>query len=371
MKVGMTKYQAEKLCIKLNDEAKEWRKTRAQRTPNFMEWRQGLPEECITPHFKKFFSRLQVVGIELKNAFSLYSKLIIAAPEFVNKYIEEGQLIERPMKTEWNIRKLIEQTYGISEGIYRIIEQEKMPDSRGTTRSGFEALQAMFIKGCKLGDASTHADYTINGIKFENKGESGRCCGQDDLFSADGYQNALDWVAGRWHCKTFDAALRKSFHAGKNYLYNDIVAIMRGIYSGLTDAECRECVNVYMKCLATIPETTEVEIYKKVCVRRQSKYYDAEYEVRPVVKCKPVNTGDREKEVLRFVAGIMELKMYQRVAQFDILDLCENKTGRILSFDCNNMTITDMAQKMWGRVRFSNGIRPDSRAKAHQIGFVY
>lgn len=366
----MRKYEAERIVNERNNEAKEWLNDRlTNRTPNFTEWRQGIPEECITKHFMDFASRLIDAGFELKNAFSIYSKLYIIAPDFVNQYINEGPAIERPMTGEWNLRELIEQHYGVSESVYRIIEQEKCPDKTGTTRSGFEALQAIFVKGCKLGDVGDHADYIINGIKYENKGEGGRVVGQEELFSPEGYHDACDRCASRFHTTSFDKALRKAFTVGK--AHEEVIKILRGIYPDAQPKLYKECADVYMKYLAEIPESIEYQAYKKVCVRRESKYYEAEYEVREYIATRTICTRDREKEVLRFVAGLMELKIYQEHSGFDVLDVCENMTGRILSYNCRNMNIADMASRMWGKVRFYASINRDSRAKAHQIGFVY
>lgn len=365
----MRKYEAEKLVAQLNKEAKSWKQKRSERTPKFTEWRQGIPEECLTKHFMDFSAQTCKSGLELKNAFSIYSKLMVIAPSFINQYIEEGAQIERPLTGEWNIRELIEAHYGISESVYRIIEQEKPTDPQGTTRSGFEALQAMFVKGCVLGGKSDHADYTINGIKFENKGEAGRCCGQEKLFSALGFNAAAERCASKYRTTSFDKALRKAYHQGK--VQAEVIKLLKGIYPDAPDALYQECADLYIKYLATIPESVEYEAYKKVCTRRETKWMNAEYEVREYIAYDEVCTRDREKEVFRFVAGLLELKIYQQHSQFDILDLCENKTGRILSYDCRDMNVTDMADKMWGNVRFYNSIGTDNRATAHQIGFVY
>ena len=164
----MRKHEAERLVNKLNNGTKEWLQEKFNnRAPRFAEWRQGIPKECLTKNFKAFANRLMIAGFELKNAFSIYSKLVLVAPEFVNRYITEGPVIKRTMTGEWNLRELIEAHYGISESVYRIIEQEKCPDKLGTIRSGFEALQAIFIKGCRLGGASGHSDYIINGVKYD------------------------------------------------------------------------------------------------------------------------------------------------------------------------------------------------------------
>lgn len=365
----MRKFEAEKMVSELNNQAKSWKQKRAQRTPKFTEWRQGIPEECLTDHFMAFAAQTSKSGLELKNAFSMYSKLMIVAPAFVAQYIEEGAQIERPMTGEWNLRKLIEDHYGISESVYRIIEQEKPTDPQGTTRSGFEALQAMFVKGCVLGGTNDHADYVVNGIKYENKGEAGRVCGQETIFDIDGYKSARERLAAKYHAPSYEKALRKAFHQGK--AADEVIKLLRGIYPDAPESVYRECANVYMKCLETIPESVSYTGYKKVCIRRESKYFDAQYEIREVEMFDETAALYREKEVFRFVAGIFELKFYQAKSGFDVLDLCENKTGRILSFDCRDLNITDMANKMWGKVRFENELRPDTRSKAHQIGFVY
>ena len=369
LRTSMRKYEAEKMVSELNNQAKSWKQKRAQRTPKFTEWRQRIPEECLTNHFMAFAAQTSKSGLELKNAFSMYSKLMIVAPAFVEQYIKEGAQIERPMTGEWNLRALIEAHYGISESVYRIIEQEKPTDPQGTTRSGFEALQAMFVKGCVLGGTSDHADYVVDGIKYENKGEAGRVCGQEKIFSADGYKAACDRCASKYHKPSFDKALRKAFHQGT--AVSEVIKILRGIYPDAPEAIYQECGAVYLGCLSTIPEAVECEAYKKVCTRRESKYMNAQYEVREYIARDEICTRDREKEVFRFVAGLFELKIYQERAQFDVLDLCENQTGRILSFDCRNMNITDMANKMWGKVRFYNSIGGDNRSNAHQIGFNY
>lgn len=351
------------------NEAKTWKQKRSDRVPKFTEWRQGISEECITDHFLEFEAQVSKSGLERKNIFSIYSKLMIAAPQFIEQYIKEGAQIERPVSGEWNLRELIEAHYGISEAVYRIIEQEKPADPQGTTRSGFEALQAIFVKGCVLGDSKSHADYVIDGIKYENKGEAGRCCGQETIFDVDGYKSARERLASKYHAPSYEKALRKAFHQGK--ATDEVIKLLRGIYPDASESIYQECADVYMKCLETIPESISYTGYKKVCVRRESKYFDAQYEVREVEMFDEICARDREKEVFRFVAGIFELKFYQAKSGFDILDLCENKTGRILSFDCRDLNITDMANRMWGKVRFENELRPDTRSKAHQIGFVY
>lgn len=366
----MRKHEAERLVNKLNNGAREWLQEKFNnRAPRFAEWRQGIPKECLTKNFKAFANRLMIAGFELKNAFSIYSKLVLVAPEFVNRYITEGPVIKRPMTGEWNLRELIEAHYGISESVYRIIEQEKCPDKLGTIRSGFEALQAIFIKGCRLGGAGGHSDYIINDVKYENKGEGGRVMGQEALFSSDGYRDACDRCASRYHAPSFDKALRKAYAVGE--AHKEVVRILRGIYPDAPTELYSECADVYMKYLAEIPEAVEYQAFKKVCVRRESKYHEAEYVVREAIAYRPICTRDREKEILRFVAGLMELKIYQEHSGFDILDLCENMTGRILSYDCRNMSITDMASRMWGKVRFYASIGKDVRSRAHQIGFVY
>lgn len=365
----MRKHEAERIVAEKMNEARAWKQKRSQRTPKFTEWRQGIPEECLTDHFMAFAAQTSKSGLELKNAFSMYSKLMIVAPAFVARYIEEGAQIKRPMTGEWNLRKLIEDHYGISESVYRIIEQEKPTDPQGTTRSGFEALQAMFVKGCVLGGANDHADYVVNGIKYENKGEAGRVCGQEKIFSADGYKAACDRCANKYHTPSFDKALRKAFHQG--HVVEEVIKILRGIYPDAPEGIYHECGAVYLRCLATIPESVEYLGYKKVCTRRESKWLNAQYDVREVEMYDEICTRDREKEVFRFVAGLFELKIYQERAQFDVLDLCENQTGRIFSFDCRSMSITDMSEKMWGKVRFYNSIGGDNRSNAHQIGFNY
>lgn len=369
MKKTMSKYAAEKLCIELNNGHRTWRQERAQRTPNFTEWRQGIPEECLTDHFMAFAAQTSKSGLELKNAFSIYSKLIIIAPAFINQYIEEGAQIERPAVGEWNLRELVTSHYGISESVYRIIEQEKIPDSRGTTRSGFEALQAIFVKGCRLGSFHEDCDYFNGDLKFENKGEAGRLVGQERLFSADGYKAACERCARKYHTTSFDKGLRKAFHAG--HAPEEVIKILRGIYPDASNELYAECATVYMKYLNEIPEVVDKVEYKKKCVRRETKWLNAEYEVREVVTPVELSADLREKEVLRFVAGLMELKLYQQHAHFDVLDLCENKTGRILSYDCREMNITNMAEKMWGKVRFCGSIGNGTRDGAHQIGFYY
>ena len=366
----MRKHEAERLVNQKNNEAKEWLQDKlANRAPRFTEWRQGIPEECITKHFMDFASHLTKAGFELRNAFSIYSKLQLVAPGFVNQYIDEGPVIKRPSTGEWNLRELIEAHYGISESVYRIIEQEKCPDKLGTTRSGFEALQAIFIKGCRLGGTNDHADYVIDGIKYENKGEGGRVMGQEALFSPDGYHDACDRCASRYHAPSFDKALRKAFSIGK--AHEEVVKILRGIYPDAPTSLYNKCADLYMVYLAEIPEAVEYQAFKKVCVRRESKYHEAEYVVREVIAYRPICTRDREKEVLRFVAGLMELKIYQERSGFDVLDVCENMTGRVLSYDCRNMDVAAMAALMWGKIRFYASINKDNRSKAHQIGFVY
>lgn len=365
----MRKHEAEKMVSELNNQAKSWKQKRAQRTPKFTEWRQGIPEECLTDHFMAFAAQTSKSGLELKNAFSIYSKLMVVDSSVVAQYIEEGAQIERPMTGEWNLRELIEAYYGISESVYRIIEQEKPTDPQGTTRSGFEALQAMFVKGCVLGGTNDHADYVVNGIKYENKGEAGRCCGQENIFSPEGFIAACERCARQYHTPSFDKALRKAHAQGT--IREEIAKLLRGIYEDATDEICNECADLYLKYLTTIPESVEYLGYKKVCTRRESKWFNAQYDVREVKMYDEICTRDREKEVFRFVAGLMELKIYQQKSQFDILDLCENQTGRIFSFDCRNMNLTDMAGKMWSKVRFYSSLGKDNRAKAHQIGFCY
>lgn len=365
----MRKYEAEKCCIELNNRYKNSKQTRAQRTPNFTEWRQGIPEECLTDHFKKFAAQATKSGLEIKNAFSIYSKLLIVAPSFVNQYIEEGAQIERPTTGEWNLREMVTAHYGISESAYRIIEQEKIPDSRGTTRSGFETLQAIFVKGCRLGGFHEDCDYFVDETKFENKGESGRLIGQVRLFSADGYKMACDQCANKYHVNSFDKGLRKAFHAGQ--APEEVIKILRGIYPDAPNELYDECAQVYMKYLETIPEMIDKVEYRKYCVRRKTMWMDADYEIRKVIVPTAISADLREKEVLRFVAGLLELKIYQQNTHFDILDICENQTGRILSYDCRDINITDMAEKMWGKVRFYNSIGAGTRDGAHQIGFYY
>ena len=365
----MRKYEAEKKCIELNNDYKSWRQERIQRTPNFTEWRQGVPEECLTEHFMKFANQTSKAGLELKNAFSIYSKLIIIAPAFINQYIEEGAQIERPITGEWNLREMVEAHYGISESVYRVIEQEKIPDSRGTARSGFEALQAMFVKGCKLGGFHDEYDYMVNETKFENKGEAGRLAGQVTLFSPEGYKMACDRLTSKYRTTSFDKALRKAWHAGK--ASEEVVKILRGIYPDGTNEMYDELAGIYMKYLETIPEVIDKVEYRKYCTRRETRWMNAEYEIRKVVVPVELNADLREKECLRFVAGLMELKIYQQAAHFDVLDLCENQTGRILSYDCRDINLTDMAERMWGKVRFYNSIGNGTRDRAHQIGFYY
>lgn len=365
----MSKCEAEKLCIELNNNHKADAATDRSHAPNFTEWRQGIPGECLTDHFMKFAAQTSKSDLELKNAFSIYSKLIIVAPSFIDRYIKEGAQIERPITGEWNLREMVTAHYGISESVYRIIEQEKIPDSRGTARSGFEALQAMFVKGCHLGGFHDDYDYIVDNIKFENKGEAGRLTSQLRLFSSSDFKSACEYCASRYHVNSFDKGLRKAFRAG--CAPDEVIKILRGIYPDAPDALYEECAQVYMKYLGTIPETVDRVTFRKYCVRRKTKLADAEYEVREVVTPVELPTGLREKEVFRFVAGLMELKIYQQNAHFDVFDLCENQTGRILSYDCREMNITDMAEKMWGKVRFYNSIGNGTRDGAHQIGFCY
>lgn len=365
----MRKFEAEKRVIELNNSIETWKKAKSKKVPGFTEWRQGIPEECLTEHFMKFAAQTSKSGLELKNAFSIYSKLFIIAPAFINQYIEEGAQIERPVTGEWNIRELIMNHYGISESVYRIIEQEKIPDMRGTTRSGFEAIQAMFVKGCELCGSENHGDYTVNGMTFENKGEAGRMVGQERIFSAEGFDAACERICSRYRQPSFDKALRKAFAAGK--AVEEVMKLLRGIYPDAPEAIYNECGALYLHYLTTIPETYIQDKYKKVCVRRETKYMNAEYKVVSAPEVREVLTVDREKEIFRFVAGLMELKIYQEHAGFDVLDLCENQTGRIFSFDCRNINLTEMAGMMYGKVRFYNRIGKQTRDGAHQIGFDY
>lgn len=314
-----------------------------------------------------FANRLMEAGLELKNAFSIYSKLVIIDPGFVDRYIKDGAQIERPETGEWNLRKMVEDHYGISESVYRIIEQEKTTDARGTTRSGFETLQAIFIKGCRLG--GSHSDYVIGGINYENKGEAGRLVGQERIFSYDGHRDACDNLASKYRTKSYDKALRKAHHKG--CVMKEVIALLKGIYSGGVEDMYNECAGLYLQYLETIPETITSVEYRKYCIRRETRWMNAEYEVREVPKVKEVCTRDREKEVFRFVAGLMELKIYQEHSGFDVLDLCECKTGRIISIDCRNINLSAMAKQLWGKVRFYNSIGNGTRDGAHQIGFVY
>ena len=364
----LSKAQADREIINHNSDYKSWKES-CHNHPKFTEWRQGIPEECLTEEFMQFAQQACKSGLELKNVFSIYSKLAIIAPGFIKQYIECGAQIERPTTGEWNLRKLIEQYYGISESVYRIIEQEKIPNSCGTARSGFEALQAIFVKGCALGQSGDCGDYTINGLHFENKGEAGRVIGQERIFNAELFRAACEQVASKYRTKSFDAALRKAFHASNAPA--EVKNILRGIYPDAEESALNDCAAVYMKYLTTIPEVENIPKLKKVCVRRQSKYHDAEYIVKEVTEVKEVPTQYREKEVFRFVAGLMELKYYQQISRFDILDLCENQTGRILSFDCRDIDIIRMADTMWGKARFYNSIGGGPRDGAHQIGFVY
>lgn len=363
----MRKWEADELCIKLNNEYQDWESNKSKTAPCFTEWRQGIPEECLTERFKRFAEQTSKSGLEQKNSFSLYSKLQIVDPAFVDRYIREGAVIERPVTGEWNLREMVEKHYGISESVYRIIEQEKTTDSRGTTRSGFETLQAMFVKGCVLG--GQHSDYVVNGIKFENKGESGRLVGQERIFSYDGFKDACDQVASKYRTKSFDKALRKAFHSKK--VTGAILTLLEGIYANGKDDMYDECVELYLKYLEEIPETVTSVEYKRYCIRRETRWMNGEYEVREVPKIKEVCTRDREKEVFRFIAGLMELKLYQEHSGFDVLDLCECKTGRIISIDCRNIDLTAMAKQLWGKVRFYSSIGAGTRDGAHQIGFVY
>lgn len=361
----MTRTEAEQIVL----QNREQNITEKAQRPEGTAWRTELPEQCMTEHFMQFAKAVRS-GLELKNIFSIYSKLEIACPEFVDDYICLGPTVKHPMSGEWNLKERVFRDYNINEAAWRIIEQEKTTDKYGTTRSGFETLQAIFIKDLVLGQKGDHGDYKVNGIAIENKGESGRMIGQEPLFDGNELIHAIENLCYSFGQKTFDKALRKAELVDQldPYLHR----MLKGIYNGLAWNDYMELIGIYKEIIKEIPISREITDWKPVCTKRASKKTGpAQYDVKEYIRTVETCTGVREKEVFRYVAGLMELYVYRKRAGFGILDLCEASTGRILTFDLRGTSLRNIDEQLRGKVRFYSGIGSGTRDGAHQIGFVY
>lgn len=339
--------------------------------PNFTEYRKELAPECQTPEFNEFAVVLEQTGLEIRNIFSIYSKIKLVSPEFIELYKSVGPIIKRPTTGCWNLKSLVKSHYNVPhiEAVYRIIEQEKIPDSYGTARSGFEALQVIFVKGTVLGHKTDKGDYTNDGIVYENKGESGRLIGQERLFS-ERHKKILFQLSEKYHTTSWSSALRRAAH-DPLVLTEWLIDIFEGVYEDVTLAIHAELAQIYSDLIKTIPESYEVINYKPYCIKRATKWLEAQWGIKEVKSQKAVPSEIREKECLNFVMGIFELYIYQKYSGFDVLDLCETYTGRILSFSTKNKSLTELAKELYGKVRFYGTIAGGTRDGAHQIGFKY
>lgn len=331
---------------------------------DYTEYRCGLPQQCLTEHFMQFVNKVQS-GLEIRNIFSIYSKLMVVCPEFVEQYIKEGALITRPTTGEWNLKELVMSTYVLNEAGWRIIEQERIPDKYGTARSGFEALQALFVKDLQIGQKSDHGDYTVNGIVFENKGESGRMIGQERLFDVEAFKNANDTCCRRYKTKTIDKALRKS---GNSHI--ELMVLLEALVPQLTQEQLLVLVRIYDNFIMSIPQYYEVTEKQAYCIKRATKTCAGDWGVRDVARTIETSTNVREKEAFRYVCGLAELHVYCEHAGFDVLDLCETATGRILSIEVVGKSIKELDSALRHQVRFYGGIGFGTRDGAHQIGFA-
>jgi len=368
----MRKLEAQKKAAELRAQYKAYEDSKWGKTPNFTDYRTNLPEECYTEEFKEFAAAFTVSGLEIRNIFSIYSKLKVFAPGFIKLYSLVGPIVERPTTGEWNLKELVREHYKCNniDAIYRIIEQEKIPDNNGTARSGFEALQVVFVKGTVLGQKHDIGDYTTNDIHYENKGESGRLIGQERLFNAIKYRETQANLAAHCHTTSWEKALRKLSH-DKYRQKMAVIELLQAIYEDMTLAEHTELAQIYDELLQEIPEYTEKMEVKAYCIRRASKYFNAEYGVKEVPVLDETSATKREKVCFNFVAGLMELYIYQKQSHFDILDLCEAQTGRILSFDVRNKSFSELAEMFKGKVKFYGTIHDGTRDGAHHIGFQY
>ena len=331
---------------------------------DFTEYRCGLPEQCLTKHFMQFASQVQS-GLEIRNIFSIYSKLMVVCPEFVEQYIKEGPCIVRPIIGDWNLKELVMNTYALNEAGWRIIEQERIPDKYGTARSGFEALQSIFIKGLQIGQKLDCGDYSINGVVFENKGESGRMIGQERLFNVEAFKAALDNCSRRYKTKTVDKALRKSGNS-----HAELILMLGALLPQFTEEQLLELVSVYNSFIMSIPGHYDVVEKRAYCIKRATKKCAGEWGVKAVVKTFETSTNIREKEVFRYVCGLAELYVYCKHAGFRVLDLCETASGRILSIEVAGKSIKELDKALRNRIRFYGGIGFGTRDGAHQIGFT-
>lgn len=364
----MNRSETDQKLKALTDNYSEWSDSRKTKMPEFREYRQDLPQACLIEHFLNFVAAF-TSGLEIKNIYSIYSKLMCFAPEFVDQYISSGPLIERPVSGSWNLKELVMDKYQITESIWRVIEQEKIPDSHGTARSGLEALQAVFVKDLVLGQKEDSGDYKIGQMTFENKGESGRMIGQERIFNADEFKRVCNNLTKKYKAQSWPLALRSSLYAGN--ITHELTDLLKSIYNGVSDVTVHDLIDIYMDLLSDIPEHQIIVRYKKQCDIKETMWLYGNYSIREVPESKEVSAELREKECFLFIAGLMELQVYHQNHNFDVLDVCETQTGRIFSFDMRSKNLKDLAQEMKGKVRFYGSIGNGTRDNAHQIGIVY